>query len=159
MRTALLVLALALLCACKTQKPLPVDSLPPHAVLLALDSLQRHQLTPEKTFLSRLFGGGGKVKLKGVVLNVNTQTASNGSTIGANAQSGNDESKVKGSAVSTATAANTGGQGATVTGNPESSATNTTKKKNFGGVLMEYGIWIAGLGILLYYGYRRFMLV
>ncbi|WP_460893290.1 hypothetical protein [Rufibacter soli] len=133
-----------------------MDSLPPHVVQLALDSLERQQLTPTKTGLfSRIFGGGGKVKYKNAVINVNQQTATGGSTIGANSQAGNDESKVKGSAVSNATVANTAGQGGTASGDATATATNTTKKKDWTAVLLEYGLWIGAALFVVFAVWKR----
>lgn len=142
MRKLPLFLAL-LLMGCKAVKPAPVDSLKAHQTLLALEQLQRETLTPTKApFLHRLFGAG-KVKVKGTVA-INVQNASNGSTIGANTQSGTDASKTKESATSTAKTANTGGQNAGVDGDASAPATNTPKDN-----LLKWVLLAAAGGFLL----------
>ncbi|MFC6998084.1 hypothetical protein [Rufibacter roseus] len=142
-----LIAAVALLLVgCKTTKPL--DPIHIMAVELSVDSLVRpcmaHVPMQKPTLIQRVFGTGSKTKLKNVTINVNSQTATGGSTIGANEQGGADNSKVKRSATSTAETTNTGGQGSKVDGDAEATASN----KQGGGSLWWYVV-AAGVGFAI----------
>ncbi|GAA4299541.1 hypothetical protein [Nibribacter koreensis] len=151
MRLFYLCLLLGALTACKTARP--VDPLQGTDAALTAPKASWADIFTAKKLKGNtiIFAGGdvsnaGPTKLKGSTLATNTQKAGDGSTLGAVSQAGADESKTKQSAVSEATAANTGGQGAQVSGNAESSATNTTRKGMPWYVLVGIGIAVGWIG-------------
>lgn len=137
-----MLLVFVLFTYCKTAKP--VDTMPEELIQVTVDSLGvpivAYVPVKKPTFMQSLFGVLPKTKLKNVTISVNTQTATGGSTIGANEQGGADISKVKRSAVSEAKTANTGGQGSKVDGDSKADATN----KQGGNSLWWYALAFGG---------------